>query len=162
MKRDGCDPHITNEKGSISREDTHDTIVRKRKREEEAQPCKKIHYLDPIARKKHVSSCIEKLQEETGCSWKVIFHSLLIYSGDLEKARIYLLKRGGSRHFSSVLVLDTSQLHDKPWTAQEDETLTSNKQAAIATVIKERGNQETQDRINFLCSISYLLNTYSS
>lgn len=120
--------------------------------EEKITPCKRIKYADPKERKECINRSIDGLKEESGECWKVVAHSLFIYSGDVEKARTYLQAKGGeSDFFLMPTVLDLEQLADSPWFPEEDHTLLSNRQARIACIIKERGNQETLERINFLC-----------
>jgi hypothetical protein len=110
------------------------------------QPAKKkrrfsMPYISPTVRKRQVVQFFEDLLAETKVDPVVAIHALIVYSGNINLARQYLLNKG-----------NTSKCEVKPWTPEEDEDLL--RKSDMIEIQVARGREVTLERIDFLDFLS--------
>eukprot|EP00029_Vermamoeba_vermiformis_P009719 TRINITY_DN4943_c0_g1_i1.p1 TRINITY_DN4943_c0_g1~~TRINITY_DN4943_c0_g1_i1.p1 ORF type:complete len:396 (+),score=141.82 TRINITY_DN4943_c0_g1_i1:46-1233(+) len=113
---------------------------------QDEQPAKKkrrfsMPYISAAVRKRQVLQFFEDLLAETKVKPVVAVHALIVYSGNINLARQYLLNKG-----------NVDKCEVKPWTPEEDEVLL--RKADMIEIQVARGREVTLERIDFLDFLS--------
>jgi len=116
--------------------DIEPTPPKSHKRTRTEEP-KQFHSKSPKTEKEvHLRQLIVSLAHEFHKSEHVIYHAMLIHSGNVEHAKKYLQ--------------DPTVHSDHRWTLEEDDILRGDNESKISELIQKRGKTRSHERIEFL------------
>lgn len=142
------------EQEQAEEEEEEEEEVEDRREEPRRSPIPKRLSTNGVQKRQLERGAVRKLVSDLSLHFNVaqsvVYHALIIHSGDIELAEQYLESYGGiySRHLSQV-VIDT-----KPWNPVEDALLMSANPSTqrLESIIEKRGREETLARIEWLDS----------